>query len=157
MACALHSHSWCSFLVWPRTCEHNMTFPLLALHACARFISQHLLFMQAFPSRMAELPVQICAGGAVRGCATVHAVAPASLLWQIRPRNPASQVPVFCLPISLLNTCLLSCYPTSCATSICCCQDCCPQPDAQGTGRLFCVRCLVSQSMCPAVIMLLTG
>ena len=45
--------------------------------------------LQAVPSRMAELPVQIRAGGAVGGGAPVHAVAPASLLWQIRPGNPA--------------------------------------------------------------------
>ena len=76
-------------------------------------ISHHLLFLQAFPSRMAELPVQIRASGAVGGCAPVHAVAPTSLLWQIRPGNPASQVLAFCLPISVPITCLLSSHHCS--------------------------------------------
>ena len=75
--------------------NNNMTFQQLALQVCARIISDRLLFLQAFPSRMAELPVQIRAGGPVGGCATVHAMAPSSLLWQIRPRNPASQVLAF--------------------------------------------------------------
>jgi uncharacterized membrane protein len=72
-----------------------------------------LLFLQAVPSRMAELPVQIRASGAVRGCAPVHAVAPTSLLWQIRSGNSASQVLAFCLPISVPITCLLSCHQYS--------------------------------------------
>jgi len=57
---------------------------------------------------MAELPVQIRASGAVGGCAPVHAVAPTSLLWQIRPGDPTSQVLAFCLAITNLIRCLLS-------------------------------------------------
>lgn len=64
-------------------------------------------WLQAVPAGVAQFPVPLCACWASGGDAPANAVAPACLLWQIRPGDPAGKVSLYSARVDI--TCMHDC------------------------------------------------